>query len=765
MPVRRSGQVQVLREKLRADSWKPKQLSDRENANKPAAASPCRGNPNFTAAPSRLEPLIFPEKPRLPRPNRLLYRFGSRLPALVRRSEPQETRMSDFKYSITNLKPVEPVQKISLTFPDGATREFAKSISGLDIAKGISPSLAKRTVAMALDGTVADLTDPIEHDAKIEFISRDDARALELIRHDCAHVLAEAVQSLWPGTQVTIGPVIENGFYYDFFRNQPFTPEDFPAIEKRMREIIAGDKPFTKEVWSREKARSVFRDKGELFKVELVDAIPEDQELKIYKQGDWFDLCRGPHMTSTGKVGNAFKLMKVAGAYWRGDSRNPMLTRIYGTAFAKPEQLDAYLKQIEEAEKRDHRKLGRELDLFHFQEEGPGVVFWHAKGWSLFQSIIAYMRRRLAGDYDEVNAPQMLDKSLWETSGHWGWYRENMFAAQSAGDEAEDKRWFAIKPMNCPGHVLIFKHGLKSYRDLPIRLAEFGLVHRYEPSGALHGLLRVRGFTQDDAHIFCTEDQLAEECLKINDLILSVYADFGFDDDILIKLATRPEKRVGTDAMWDHAEGVLRSVLDKIAARSGNRIKTGINPGEGTFYGPKFEYVLRDAIGRDWQCGTTQVDFNLPERFGAFYIDAAGEKKQPVMVHRAICGSLERFTGILIEHFAGHFPLWLAPVQAVVCTIVSDADSYASEVAAAARRAGLRVELDLRNEKINYKVREHSLAKVPVLLVVGKKETENRAVSIRRLGSQEQKVVGLDEALAGLVEEAVAPDVRRGRGG
>jgi threonyl-tRNA synthetase len=653
---------------------------------------------------------------------------------------------------------------IALTFPDGACREYPKGITGLEVAKAISPSLAKRTVAMALGGVLADLADPIERDEKIEFISRDDPRALELIRHDAAHVMAEAVQSLWPGTQVTIGPVIENGFYYDFFRNQPFTPDDFAAIEKRMREIIARDRPFTKEVWSRDETKRVFNDKGEQFKVELVDAIPADQQIKIYRQGEWFDLCRGPHMTSTGKVGNAFRLMKVAGAYWRGDSRNPMLTRIYGTAFARQEELDAYLKQIEEAEKRDHRKLGRELDLFHFQEEGPGVVFWHAKGWSLFQSIIAYMRRRLAGDYDEVNAPQMLDKSLWETSGHWGWYRENMFAAQSAGDEAEDKRWFAIKPMNCPGHVQIFKHGLKSYRDLPIRLAEFGLVHRYEPSGALHGLLRVRGFTQDDAHIFCTEDQLAEECLKINDLILSVYADFGFESDLLIKLATRPEKRVGTDAMWDHAEGVLRSVLDKIAARSGNRIKTGINPGEGTFYGPKFEYVLRDAIGRDWQCGTTQVDFNLPERFGAFYIDAAGEKKQPVMVHRAICGSLERFTGILIEHFAGHFPLWLAPVQAVICTIVTDADSYAREVAAAARRAGLRVELDLRNEKINYKVREHSLAKVPVLLVVGKKEAENRAVSIRRLGSEKQRVVALDEALAELAEEAVAPDVRRARG-
>jgi threonyl-tRNA synthetase len=653
---------------------------------------------------------------------------------------------------------------VALTFPDGARREYPKGINGLSVAKAISPSLAKRTVAMALDGALADLADSIERDAKIEFVSRDDPRALELIRHDAAHVLAEAVQSLWPGTQVTIGPVIENGFYYDFFRNQAFTPEDFPAIEKRMREIIARDQPFTKQVWSRDEAKRVFRDKGELFKVELVDAIPQDQEIKIYKQGDWFDLCRGPHMTSTGKVGGAFKLMKVAGAYWRGNAKNPMLTRIYGTAFARQDDLDAYLKQIEEAEKRDHRKLGRELDLFHFQEEGPGVVFWHAKGWSLFQSIIAYMRRRLTGDYDEVNAPQMLDKSLWETSGHWGWYRENMFAAQSAGDEAEDKRWFAIKPMNCPGHVQIFKHGLKSYRDLPIRLAEFGVVHRYEPSGALHGLLRVRGFTQDDAHIFCTEDQLAEECIKINDLILSVYADFGFESDILIKLATRPEKRVGTDAMWDHAEGVLRSVLDTIAARSGNRIKTGINPGEGTFYGPKFEYVLRDAIGRDWQCGTTQVDFNLPERFGAFYIDADGEKKQPVMVHRAICGSLERFTGILIENYAGHFPLWLAPVQAVVCTIVSDADTYAGEVAAMARRAGLRIELDLRNEKINYKVREHSLAKVPVLLVVGKKEAENRAVSVRRLGSQEQKVMGVDAALAGLVQEAVPPDVRREAG-
>jgi len=659
------------------------------------------------------------------------------------------------------LKPAEPLEKITLTFPDGAKREYARDITGLDLAKGISPSLAKRTVAMALDGVVTDLNDPISADAKIELINRDDARALELIRHDCAHVLAEAVQSLWPGTQVTIGPVIENGFYYDFFRNEPFTPEDFAAIEKRMREIIARDKPFTKQVWDREKTKQVFRDKGEAFKVELVDAIPGDEPIKIYFQGDWFDLCRGPHMSSTGKVGNAFKLMKVAGAYWRGDSNNPMLTRIYGTAFAKQEELDAYLKQIEEAEKRDHRRLGRELNLFHFQEEGPGVVFWHPKGWTIFQALIAYMRRRLTGDYSEVNAPQILDKVLWETSGHWDWYRENMFAAQSAGDEAEDKRWFALKPMNCPGHVQIFKHGLKSYRDLPLRLAEFGVVHRYEPSGAMHGLMRVRGFTQDDAHVFCTEAQLADECLKINELILSTYADFGFDGELTVKLSTRPEKRVGTDEMWDHAERVMATVLAEIQASGSNRIKTAINPGEGAFYGPKFEYVLRDAIGRDWQCGTTQVDFNLPERFGAFYIDADGSKKAPVMVHRAICGSMERFIGILIEHFAGNFPLWLAPIQVVVTTITSEGDEYAKVVAAAARRAGLRVEIDLRNEKINYKVREHSLAKIPALLVVGKKEAETHSVSIRRLGSEGQKVFPTDEAIAALVEEATPPDVKR----
>ncbi|OYU88276.1 MAG: threonine--tRNA ligase [Bradyrhizobiaceae bacterium PARB1] len=674
-----------------------------------------------------------------------------------------DTPASGFKFGLANLTPADQNNaNVNLTFPDGAVRQYPRGTTGFDIAKGISPSLAKRTVAMALDGVVTDLNDPIEHNAKLELINREDPRALELIRHDAAHVLAEAVQTLWPSTQVTIGPVIENGFYYDFYREEPFTPEDFAAIEKKMRELIQRDTPFTKQVWDREKTKQVFRDKGEAFKVELVDAIPGNEPIKIYYQGDWFDLCRGPHMTSTGKIGNAFKLMKVAGAYWRGDSNNPMLTRIYGTAFAKQEDLDAYLKQIEEAEKRDHRKLGRELDLFHFQEEGPGVVFWHPKGWTIFQALIAYMRRRLDGDYQEVNAPQILDKGLWETSGHWGWYRENMFAAQSAGEEAEDKRWFALKPMNCPGHVQIFKHGLKSYRDLPLRLAEFGVVHRYEASGAMHGLMRVRGFTQDDAHVFCTEDQLADECLKINDLILSTYTDFDFGD-IVVKLSTRPEKRVGTDEMWDHAERVMATVLSAIEAQSGGRIKTEISPGEGAFYGPKFEYVLRDAIGRDWQCGTTQVDFNLPERFGAFYIDADGSKKAPVMVHRAICGSMERFIGILIEHYAGNFPLWLSPTQVVVTTITSEGDEYAKVVAAAARKAGLRVEIDLRNEKINYKVREHSLAKIPALLVVGKKEAESHSVSVRRLGSDGQKVMSTDEAIAALVEEATPPDVKRAK--
>ncbi|MFG1418515.1 threonine--tRNA ligase [Xanthobacter sp. V0B-10] len=649
---------------------------------------------------------------------------------------------------------------ISLTFPDGAQREYAAGTSGADIAAQISKSLAKKAVAVTLDGELADLAAPIGADAKFEIVTRDDPRALEMIRHDCAHVLAEAVQSIWPGTQVTIGPVIENGFYYDFARNEPFTTEDLPVIEAKMREIIARDRPFTKEVWTRDEAKRVFGEMGENYKVELVDAIPADQDVKIYKQGEWFDLCRGPHLPSTGKIGNAFKLMKVAGAYWRGDSNNPMLTRIYGTAWHDEKELAAYLHRLEEAEKRDHRRLGREMDLFHFQEEGPGTVFWHPKGWTLFQELVAYMRRRLKADYQEVNAPQVLDAGLWETSGHWGWYKENMFKVQSAGDETKDERVFALKPMNCPGHVQIFKHGLKSYRDLPMRLAEFGAVHRYEPSGALHGLMRVRGFTQDDAHIFCTEEQMAAECLKINDLILSTYADFGFEE-IIVKLSTRPDKRVGSDAVWDHAEEVMTRVLKQIEEASGGRIKTGILPGEGAFYGPKFEYTLRDAIGREWQCGTTQVDFNLPERFGAFYVDADGQKKTPVMIHRAICGSMERFTGILIEHFAGHFPLWLAPTQVVVATITSEADAYAEEVVAKLKAAGLRAEIDLRNEKINLKVREHSLAKVPVLLVAGKKEAAERTLSIRRLGSNAQESGSLDQVLAALSDEAVPPDLKR----
>jgi threonyl-tRNA synthetase len=641
---------------------------------------------------------------------------------------------------------------VALTFPDGARREYPDNVTGLDIAKGISPSLARRTVAMALDGALVDLADPIKKDGKIEFLTRDDPRALELIRHDAAHVLAEAVQSLWPGTQVTIGPVIENGFYYDFFRNEPFTPEDFPVIEKKMREIVGRDKPFTKEVWSRDETRKVFRDKGELFKVELVDAIPGDQEIKIYKQGDWFDLCRGPHMTSTGKIGDAFKLMKVAGAYWRGDAKNPMLTRIYGTAFTKKEELDAYLKQIEEAEKRDHRRLGREMDLFHFQEEAPGSVFWHPKGWSMFRQLEDYIRRRqTAAGYIEVSSPQMMDRELWVTTGHIPTYNDMMFLTAK---REEDQRVYAIKPMNCPGHVQIFKNGLKSYRDLPMKIAEFGKVHRFEPSGALHGLMRVRAFTQDDAHVFITEGQIADEVLAMNDLILSIYEDFGFAD-VAIKFSDRPDKRIGDDAVWDKAEGALMAAL-----KASGRPWT-LNKGEGAFYGPKLEYVLRDAIGRDWQCGTVQVDLNLPGRLGAFYIDEHSSKVTPVMLHRAMFGSLERFTGILIEHYAGHFPLWLSPLQAVVATITSDADDYAREVVAAARRAGLRVEADLRNEKINYKVREHSLAKVPALLVVGKKEAAERTVSVRRLGREGQNVMGMDLALQTLADEAVAPDVRR----
>lgn len=646
--------------------------------------------------------------------------------------------------------------QVTIQFPDGAKRDFPRGITGTEIVGGISKSLLKKTLAMALDGEVMDLADPIECDGAIEFLNRDDPRALELIRHDCAHVMAEAVQDLWPGTQVTIGPVIEDGFFYDFAKHEPFKPEDLAKIEKKMQQIIAKNAPFTKEVWSRDQAKAHFADQGEHYKVELVDAIPDGEDVKIYKQGDWLDLCRGPHMVSTGQIGKAFKLQKFAGAYWRGDAKNAQLQRIYGTAWAHEKDLKAYLTRLEEAEKRDHRKLGREMGLFHFQEEAPGSVFWHAKGWDLFQSLISYMRRRQQdAGYIEVNSPDMMDRTFWELSGHWENYRENMFVS-----ETEDERTFCCKPMNCPGHVQIYKHGLKSYRDLPLKMAEFGKVHRYEPSGALHGLLRVRHFTQDDAHIFITEDQLMKECLAINDLMLSIYQDFGFED-IFIKLSLRPEKRVGADALWDKAEKALSDVLDEVKARSDGNIKTAINPGEGAFYGPKLEYVLRDAIGREWQCGTTQVDFNLAERLGAFYIDETSEKRTPVLIHRAMFGSLERFTGILIENYAGHLPLWLSPLQAVVCTIVSDADDYARTIAQKLRAAGIKSDLDLRNEKINYKVREHSLAKVPVLLVVGKREAEEGKVSIRRLGSKDQTVMALDEAIAELSAEAIAPDLKR----
>jgi threonyl-tRNA synthetase len=641
---------------------------------------------------------------------------------------------------------------ITLTFPDGSAREYKSGITGQELAASISKSLAKKAVAISLDGALADIADPISRDASVKIVTRDDPEALELIRHDAAHVMAEAVQDLYPGTQVTIGPVVENGFYYDFYREESFTPEDLAKIEDRMRAIVAKDKPFTKEVWPRAKAADFFAAHGEGFKVELVDAIPEGEDVKIYRQGEWLDLCRGPHMPSTGKVGKAFKLMRLAGSYWRGDQAREHLQRIYGTAWATDEQLAAYLHQLEEAEKRDHRRLAREMDLFHLQEEAPGSVFWHPKGWTLFRELVSYMRRRQeANGYVEVNSPDMMEKKLWEQSGHWEKFGENMFVT-----ETPDERVFCCKPMNCPGHIQIFKNGLKSYRDLPLRIAEFGKVHRYEPSGALHGIMRVRHFTQDDAHIFCAEDQMIGECIKMNDMILSIYRDFGFED-VIIKLSTRPEKRVGSDAIWDKAEAALEVALDKIGH------PYSISPGEGAFYGPKLEYTLRDAIGRQWQCGTVQLDFNLPERLGAFYIGEDGAKHTPVMIHRAMFGSLERFIGILIENYAGRLPLWLSPVQVMAATIVSDADPYAGRVLEACAQAGLRAKSDLRNEKINYKVREHSLSKVPVMFVVGKREAEERTVSIRRLGSQAQETLPLTEAIKRISAEAVPPDLARAK--
>ncbi|WP_226583010.1 threonine--tRNA ligase [Acuticoccus sediminis] len=639
---------------------------------------------------------------------------------------------------------------ITITFPDGAKREFEAGVTGADIAASISKSLAKKAVAMVVDGSLSDLADPIDHDARLKIVTRTDDEALELIRHDAAHVMAEAVQALWPGTQVTIGPVIKDGFYYDFYRDTPFSTDDLAKIEAKMREIIQRNAPFTKEVRSRDEVREIFREMGEGFKVELVDAIPEDQDVKLYRQGEWFDLCRGPHMTSTGHIGDAFKLMRVAGAYWRGDSNREQLTRIYGTAWADKKGLDAYLHMLEEAEKRDHRRLGREMNLFHFQEEAPGAVFWHEKGWRVFQSLISYIRRRNdAAGYHEVNTPELMDISLWQASGHAEKFADNMYMTQTP-----DERTYAIKPMNCPGHVQVFKNGLRSYRELPHKVAEFGKVHRYEASGALHGLMRVRAFTQDDAHVFCTEEQIAAECLKMNDLILSIYEDFGFED-VIIKFSDRPEVRVGEDAVWDKAEKALIDVLNS----TGRPWST--NVGEGAFYGPKLEYTLRDAIGREWQCGTVQVDLNMPGRLGAFYIGADGEKHTPVMLHRAMVGSLERFFGILIEHFAGHMPMWLSPMPVMVATIVSDVDVYAVEVRKALEAAGIHAETDLRNEKINYKVREHSAAKVPVIAVVGAREAEEKTVNVRRLGSRESTTMSLDAFVAMIADEVTPPDVRR----
>jgi threonyl-tRNA synthetase len=636
--------------------------------------------------------------------------------------------------------------KITITFPDGNSKTCKSGVNGFEIAEGISKSLAKESIAIKINNEIFDLTKKIESDAKIQIIKKSDEEALDIVRHDCAHVMAEAVQSLFSGTQVTIGPSIENGFYYDFARKEPFTVSDLPKIEKKMHEIINKGEKFKREVWSRSEAIKFFKDKGEEYKVELIEDLNPEEEISIYKQGEWLDLCRGPHMNNTKQIGKGFKLMKVAGAYWRGDSNNAMLTRIYGTAWRNEKELETHLKQIEEAEKRDHRKIGKEMNLFHFQEEAPGAVFWHPKGWQLFQSLINYMRlRQDRADYVETNTPDLLDKTLWETSGHWEKFGENMFTT-----DPKEEKVFAIKPMNCPGAVEVYKQGLKSYRDLPLRMSEFGKVHRYEPSGALHGLMRVRAFTQDDAHIFCTEDQITEESKTVCDLILSIYKDFGFDD-VRIKFSDRPEKRVGDDAVWDKAEQALKEAMEATG------LKYTLNPGEGAFYGPKLEFILRDAIGRDWQCGTLQVDLNLPGRLGATYVGEDGQKKVPVMLHRALFGSLERFTGILIEHYAGHLPLWLSPSQIVVATITSDSDNYALEVKDQLIKNSLRTEVDIRNEKIGYKIREHSNSKIPIILAVGKKEAQDQTVSVRRIGSSKTTVIKLEELINNLKTESLSP--------
>ena len=637
---------------------------------------------------------------------------------------------------------------LNITLLDGKKLQFPEKVNGYEIAKTISPSLAKKALVIKVNDSFKDLSTVIEKDSVIQIITLEDDYGLEVIRHDTAHVLAMAVQELFKDTQVTIGPVIENGFYYDFSRKKPFTDDDLVKIEEKMREIIDRDEPTTREVWDREKAIEHFKKKGELYKAEIIKSIPTKEEISIYFHGQWHDLCRGPHLSSTGKIGKAFKLMKLAGAYWRGDSKNEMLQRIYGTCWRNKKELDEYLHRIEEAEKRDHRKLGKVMDLFHFQEESPGAVFWHEAGWQLFQSLIDFMRQKQnEAGYREVNTPDILDKTLWEKSGHWEKFQEHMYTTTTP-----DERVFAIKPMNCPGCVQIFNQGLKSYRDLPLKLSEFGKVHRYESSGSLHGLMRVRSFTQDDAHIFCTENQITEESLKVTKLILDIYKAFGFEN-VILKYSDRPAKRVGDDKLWDKAEAAL---LEAVKA---SKLDYSINKGEGAFYGPKIEFVLRDTIGRDWQCGTLQVDLNLPGRLGATYIDKDGVKKNPVMLHRALFGSLERFIGILIEHYAGKLPLWLSPKQVAILPISQEFDDYAKKVSAELDKNKIRNIIDLKNEKINYKIREHSLSKIPVLMICGSKEQESQSITLRRLGQEKQDTLPLKEALSLLVKESSMPKI------